>query len=80
MSRWDLAYYNTVHPPQALGNSPQPRAGDPPSRGQIIAIPQVGGFHHRYQKEGTQLRSDVEELVDEVLGGKPCEEPSHATG
>ena len=46
-----LAYSNTVRPHQALGhNSPQPRDGQPPSRGRITAVPQVGGLHHRYQR------------------------------
>jgi putative transposase len=46
-----LAYYNTVRPHQALdNNSPQPRVVEPPSSGLIIATPQIGGLHHRYQR------------------------------
>jgi transposase InsO family protein len=46
-----LAYYNTTRPHQSLdNNSPQPRAIEPPPCGRIIAIPQVGGLHHRYQR------------------------------
>jgi putative transposase len=46
-----LAYYNTVRPHQALdNNSPQPRVVEPPSSGRIIATPQIGGLHHRYQR------------------------------
>jgi putative transposase len=46
-----LAYYNTTRPPQALdNNSPQPRVVEPSPRGRIIAIPQVGGLHHRYTR------------------------------
>jgi putative transposase len=46
-----LAYYNTARPHQSLANnSPQPRLAEPPPRGRIIAIPQVGGLHHRYQR------------------------------
>jgi putative transposase len=45
------AYYNTTRPHQSLDdNSPQPRAIEPPPSGRIIAIPQVGGLHHRYQR------------------------------
>ena len=45
------AYYNTTRPHQSLdGNSPQPRAVEPPPCGRIIAIPEVGGLHHRYQR------------------------------
>jgi putative transposase len=46
-----VAYYNAVRPHQALDhNSPQPRDIDPPPGGRIIAFPQVGGLHHRYQR------------------------------
>ena len=46
-----LAYYNTARPHQSLdNNSPQPRVVEPSPRGRIIAIPQVGGLHHRYQR------------------------------
>ena len=46
-----LAYYNTARPHQSLANnSPQPRMVEPPPRGRIIAMPQVGGLHHRYQR------------------------------
>jgi hypothetical protein len=31
-------------------NSPHPRNVQLPSRGRIVAIPQVGGLHHRYQR------------------------------
>jgi putative transposase len=46
-----VAYYNTTRPHQSLdNNSPQPRVIEPPPCGRIIAIPQVGGLHHRYQR------------------------------
>jgi hypothetical protein len=31
-------------------NSPIPRDVEPPERGKVIAIPQVGGLHHRYRR------------------------------
>jgi transposase InsO family protein len=31
-------------------NSPTPRRVEPPSEGQVVAIPQVGGLHHRYTR------------------------------
>ncbi len=31
-------------------NSPVPRDVEPPSKGRVAAIPQVGGLHHRYQR------------------------------
>jgi transposase InsO family protein len=46
-----LAYYNAARPHQALlNNSPHPREVQPPACGRIIAIPQVGGLHYRYQR------------------------------
>jgi transposase InsO family protein len=49
--RADVAYDNAVRPHHALDhNSPQPRDIDPPPGGRIIAVPQVGGLHHRYQR------------------------------
>src|SRR5438876_10239931 len=46
-----LAYYNATRPHQALhNNSPRPREVQTPAGGRIVAIPQVGGLHHRYQR------------------------------
>jgi hypothetical protein len=46
-----VTYYNTTRPHQSLdNNSPQPRVIDPSPCGRIIAMPQVGGLHHRYQR------------------------------
>src|SRR2546426_2411297 len=46
-----LAYYNATRPHQALhSNSPHLRDVQPPPCGRIVAIPQVGGLHHRYQR------------------------------
>jgi putative transposase len=46
-----LAYYNTVRPHQALEqNSPRPREVQSPALGHVVAIPQVGGLHHLYQR------------------------------
>lgn len=32
-------------------DAPDPRAVSPPSAGVIIAIPEVGGLHHRYERQ-----------------------------
>jgi putative transposase len=46
-----LGYDNPTRPHQSLdNNSPQPRVVEPSPRGWIIAIPQVGGLHHRYTR------------------------------
>jgi len=29
-------------------DAPEPRAVEPPAQGRVVAIPQVGGLHHRY--------------------------------
>jgi putative transposase len=45
------AYYTAARPHQSLdNNSPHPRVADRQPCGRIIAIPQVGGLHHRYQR------------------------------
>jgi hypothetical protein len=46
-----FAYYHDSRPHQSLdGNAPRPRAIEPPTRGRIVAEPQVGGVHHRYRR------------------------------
>jgi len=29
-------------------DAPEPRAVEPPEQGRVVALPQVGGLHHRY--------------------------------
>jgi transposase InsO family protein len=42
-------YYHNSRPHEGLErNSPTPREIEEPAKGKIIAIPQVGGLHHRY--------------------------------
>jgi transposase InsO family protein len=44
-------YYHNARPHQSLErNSPVPRKTEPPPRGRIISIPQVGGLHHLYRR------------------------------
>jgi putative transposase len=38
-------------------DSPEPRAIQPPEMGSVVAIPQVGGLHHRYERRQVDLRS-----------------------
>lgn len=46
-----LAYYHRSRPHQSLDrNAPLPRQVEPPERGKVVAIPQVGGLHHRYMR------------------------------
>jgi len=46
-----FAYYHEARTHLSLDrNAPIPRMVEPPSRGRVIAIPQVGGLHHRYTR------------------------------
>jgi len=46
-----LDYYHHARTHLALDrNAPFPREVEPPERGLVIAIPQVGGLHHRYTR------------------------------
>ncbi len=44
-------YYNETRTHLSLvRNSPLPRSVEPPSKGNVVAIPQVGGLHYRYAR------------------------------
>ena len=44
-------YYNADRPHMSLdGDAPEARAVEPPRAGRIIALPRVGGRHHRYAR------------------------------
>src|SRR5437870_4485280 len=44
-----LGYYHASRTHLALGkDAPEPRPVEPPERSDIVAVPQVGGLHHRY--------------------------------
>ena len=46
-----LDYYHRCRTHLALEkDSPGPRRVQPPDAGRIVAIPQVGGLHHRYER------------------------------
>ncbi len=46
-----FAYYHESRAHLSLErNAPVPRRVEPPSEGKVIAIPQVGGLHHRYRR------------------------------
>jgi len=46
-----VGYYTTSRTHLALEkDSPEPRLVTPPGQGRVIAIPQVGGLHHRYDR------------------------------
>jgi transposase InsO family protein len=44
-------YYHTCRTHLSLNkDSPQPRSAEPEALGDIVALPQVGGLHHRYTR------------------------------
>ena len=46
-----LDYYNNARTHLSLDrNAPVKRRVEPPSEGRVLAIPQVGGLHHRYRR------------------------------
>jgi putative transposase len=46
-----FSYYHGTRPHLSLEkDSPEPRAVQPPELGRVVAVPQVGGLHHRYER------------------------------
>ena len=46
-----IRYYNGARTHMSLeGNSPIPREVEPPSKGKVVAVPFLGGLHHRYMR------------------------------
>ena len=46
-----FSYYHRTRPHLALDkDSPEPRSVQPPELGRVVAIPEVGGLHHRYER------------------------------
>jgi putative transposase len=44
-----FAYYHQARTHRSLDdNALYPRAVEPPGGGRVVAVPQVGGLHHRY--------------------------------
>jgi putative transposase len=49
--RQHVAYYNEDRPHMSLDrDAPDARAVQPPSGGRVVALPRVGGLHHRYSR------------------------------
>jgi transposase InsO family protein len=47
-----LDYYHASRTHLSLEkDSPEPRPVQPPEMGQVVTVPQVGGLHHRYQRQ-----------------------------
>jgi putative transposase len=46
-----FAYYHRTRPHLSLEkDAPEPRPIQRPERGRVVAVPQVGGLHHRYER------------------------------
>jgi putative transposase len=51
-----FAYYHESRTHLSLGkDAPEPRAVHPPSMGEIVELPEVGGLHHRYVRKAARL-------------------------
>ncbi|MBN2575697.1 MAG: hypothetical protein JXP73_14115 [Deltaproteobacteria bacterium] len=54
LSRWSDARIivepDTVVRCRSGSDAPEPRAVQPPSMGDIVELPEVGGLHHRYER------------------------------
>jgi len=50
-SPWQRDYYHRSRTHLSLGkDSPEPRTIQPEPMGRVVALPQVGGLHHRYER------------------------------
>jgi len=48
-----LDYYHDARCHHSLDdNSPSPREIEPPDKGDVVAVPMVGGLHRRYRRAG----------------------------
>jgi hypothetical protein len=46
-----FSYYHRTRPHLSLEkDSPEPGAVQPPDMGRVVAVPQVEGLHHRYER------------------------------
>jgi putative transposase len=50
LSRYFYYYHNSRTHCALDDNAPFLRVVEPPGRGRVVAIPQVGGLHHRYTR------------------------------
>jgi transposase InsO family protein len=49
--RFYADYYHRSRTHLSLNkDAPEPRAAQPPEMGRVVAVPQVGGLHHRYER------------------------------
>jgi hypothetical protein len=47
----ELGCYHRSRTHLSLGkDAPEPRAVQPPTMGEIVELPEVGGLHHRYER------------------------------
>jgi hypothetical protein len=49
--KWFLEYYPGTRTHLSLEKDPpESRSVEPPESGRVVAVPQVGGLHHRYER------------------------------
>ena len=75
-------YYHDSRPHQSLErNSSTPREIESTSQGKIIAIPQVGGLHHRYRRAAyLQRRRSSRQFHSDRSKANCFERPLSTTG
>src|SRR5713101_2793189 len=53
-----FSYYHQTRPHLSLDkDAPDPRPIQPPELGRVVAVPQVGGLHHRYERRAADLQA-----------------------
>ena len=63
-------YHHTARTHLSLNKDcPQPRRIQSPSAGKIVAFPEVGGLHHRYERRAACLRTTMQLLPDLLVTG-----------
>ena len=61
MARAYVAYYNRDRPHMALDcDAPVARPVERPDRGRVVAMPRVGGLHHRYTRQAAYQRLSIQ--------------------
>ena len=64
-----FAYYHRARTHLSLGkDSPEPRLIEPREMGRVVALPQVGGLHHRYERRAARKNPNLPSYAQPQLG------------
>src|ERR1700732_1881287 len=70
-------YYHRTRTHLSLGkDSPEPRSIQPAALGSVVALPQVGGLHHRYERRAASERSGALLTRPLCLAFELCRRPA----